>query len=107
MILRRAGSADRLARKIPATARLSDSVPPEVNNTSLGLALGRGLSLAEALAGREGVTEGVTTAPALLSRAAAAGVELPICLIVAALLDGHLDAAGALRALLDRPPREE
>ena len=76
-------------------------------NASLGLALGRGLTLAEALAGREGVTEGVATAPALLARAAAAGVELPICAIVAALLDGQLDATGALHALLDRPPRDE
>jgi glycerol-3-phosphate dehydrogenase (NAD(P)+) len=80
---------------------------PGSRNTSLGLALGRGLTLAEALAGREGVTEGVSTAPALLARAAAAGVELPICLIVAELLAGRLDATGALRALLDRPPREE
>ena len=38
MIRRRAGSAARRARKIPATARLSDSVPPEVNSTSLGRA---------------------------------------------------------------------
>ena len=38
MIRRRSGSAVRRARKMPATARLSDSVPPEVKNTSLGRA---------------------------------------------------------------------
>ena len=38
MIRRLLGSAARLARKIPATARLSDSVPPEVKSTSLGRA---------------------------------------------------------------------
>ena len=80
---------------------------PASRNTSLGLALGRGLTLAEALAGREGVTEGVATAPALLARADATGMELPICRIVAELLAGRLDATGALHALMDRPPREE
>ncbi len=52
---------------------------PGSRNMSLGLALGRGESLAAVLAGRAGVTEGVTTAPAIVARAAAAGVELPIC----------------------------
>lgn len=76
-------------------------------NTTLGLALGRGATLAEAMAGREGVTEGVATAPALLARAAAAGVELPICATVAALLEGRLTIAGALQSLMERPPRAE
>ncbi len=76
-------------------------------NTSLGLALGRGATLAEALAGREGVTEGVATAPALLRRARAAGVELPICEAVAALLAGELAVREAMGRLLARPPRPE
>ncbi len=76
-------------------------------NTSLGIALGRGARLAEVMAGRSAVTEGVATAPALLARAAAAGVELPICAAVAALLAGRLDVPGALRALMDRPAGSE
>jgi glycerol-3-phosphate dehydrogenase (NAD(P)+) len=76
-------------------------------NTSLGLALGRGMSLDQALAGRAGVTEGIATAPALLERARAAGVELPICAAVVAVLEGRLDVQGALAALMARPLRPE
>jgi len=76
-------------------------------NTSLGFALGRGMTLAQALAGRAGVTEGVATAPALLDRAKLAGVELPICAAVVSVLQGRLDANGALASLMARPLRAE
>jgi glycerol-3-phosphate dehydrogenase (NAD(P)+) len=76
-------------------------------NASLGFALGRGMSLAQALAGRAGVTEGIATAPALLERARAAGVELPICAAVVSVLQGRLDVKGALAALMARPLRPE
>ena len=74
-------------------------------NYTLGLALGRGRSLGSILAARTGVTEGVATAPALLARAA--GVELPICTAVAALLAGRTTLDGAITALLARPRRDE
>lgn len=80
---------------------------PGSRNTSLGIALGQGVPLAAILAGRSAVTEGVATAPALLRRAAAAGVELPVCAAVAALLDGRLDVPATLRALMERPLRGE
>ncbi|WP_424810817.1 NAD(P)H-dependent glycerol-3-phosphate dehydrogenase [Roseococcus sp. YIM B11640] len=80
---------------------------PSSRNTSLGMALGRGMKLQEILAGRQAVTEGVMTAPALLARAEAAGVELPICASVVEVLEGRLDVAGATRALLARPTRDE
>jgi len=80
---------------------------PGSRNTSLGIALGRGEALADILAARSTVTEGVTTAPALLARAAQAGVELPVCAAVAALLEGRLDVQGAVRALLERPLKAE
>jgi len=80
---------------------------PLSRNTSLGMALGRGMTLGAALAGRQGVTEGVATAPALLARAEAAGVELPICAAVVAVLEGRTDVPGALRALLGRPLKNE
>lgn len=80
---------------------------PGSRNTSLGLALGRGRALAEVLAERVGVTEGVATAPALVARAAAAGVELPICHAVADLLAGNLTVTEAMGRLLARPRRDE
>ncbi|TPG45719.1 NAD(P)H-dependent glycerol-3-phosphate dehydrogenase [Roseomonas nepalensis] len=76
-------------------------------NFSLGLALGRGESAAKVLAGRASVTEGVATAPALLARAARAGVELPVCAAVAAVLDGTLAVGDAVELLMGRPPRAE
>jgi len=57
------------------------------------------------LAARSSVTEGVATAPALLARAA--GVDMPICSAVAALLAGRITLAEAIAALLARPRRDE
>jgi glycerol-3-phosphate dehydrogenase (NAD(P)+) len=78
---------------------------PSSRNFSLGLALGRGEALADILAARSAVTEGVATAPALLARAR--GVDLPICAAVAALLAGRTTVAQAMAALLARPRRDE
>ena len=78
---------------------------PSSRNFSLGLALGRGAPLAEILAAREAVTEGVATAPALLARAG--DVDLPICAAVARLLAGATTLAEAIAALLARPRRDE
>jgi len=74
-------------------------------NYSLGLALGRGVPLAKLLETRTTATEGVATAPALVARAA--GVDLPLCSAVAALLDGRLRLDQAIAALLARPRRDE
>lgn len=80
---------------------------PGSRNTSLGMELARGTPLLAVLASRAGVTEGVETAPALVARAAAAGVELPICAAVADLLAGKLTIAEAMGCLLARPRRDE
>jgi glycerol-3-phosphate dehydrogenase (NAD(P)+) len=74
-------------------------------NFSLGLALGRGEALADILAGRSAVTEGVATAPALLARAGA--VEMPVCAAVASVLDGSATPQQAMNALLSRRLRDE
>ncbi len=74
-------------------------------NYSLGVALGRGESLAAVLAGRSAVTEGVATAPALVARAGA--VDLPICRAVAAWLEGRITLAQAIADLLARRLRDE
>jgi glycerol-3-phosphate dehydrogenase (NAD(P)+) len=80
---------------------------PGSRNFSLGLALGQGRTLAEVLAERVGVTEGVATAPAITARAGRCGVELPICEAVADLLAGHLTVPEAMGRLLSRPRRDE
>jgi glycerol-3-phosphate dehydrogenase (NAD(P)+) len=78
---------------------------PSSRNFSLGHALGRGETLAAILAGRSTVTEGVSTAPALIARAA--GVDMPVCAAVASVLDGRITLAQAMTALLARPRRDE
>ena len=78
---------------------------PASRNFSLGLALGRGETLASILAARRAVTEGVTTAPALLARAG--DVDMPVCAAVAALLAGRSTLSGAIASLLARPRRDE
>jgi len=80
---------------------------PGSRNMSLGLALGRGEKLADILAGRAGVTEGVATAPALVARAHQVGVELPICEAVADLLAERITLPEAMARLLSRPQRTE
>ena len=80
---------------------------PGSRNTHLGHDLGRGLTLAEAVAGARGVAEGVATAPAIVARARAKGVELPICQAVADLLAGEMTVADAMMRLLARPRRDE
>ncbi len=78
---------------------------PSSRNYSLGLALGRGETLANILAARNSVTEGVATAPALIARAAP--LELPIARAVAALLAGEVTLQGAVEGLLARPRKDE
>jgi glycerol-3-phosphate dehydrogenase (NAD(P)+) len=80
---------------------------PGSRNTSLGVELARGASLADALASRVGVAEGVETAPAIVARAAEAGIELPICAAVAELLAGSMSVGDAMGRLLARPRRDE
>lgn len=76
-------------------------------NMSCGLALGQGQSLEEIMSTRNAVTEGVATAPALKRLAAKAGVEMPICEAVAAILDGSAEVDTAIEALLSRAYRTE
>ena len=76
-------------------------------NMSLGLAIGRGASLEEALAGRLSVAEGVASAPAVTELARRLGVETPICEAVRAILGGELEVGPAIAALLARPLKAE
>lgn len=76
-------------------------------NTSLGQELGAGRSLAQILAQRHTVAEGVTTAPALRRLAADLGVEMPICTAVDRILRGEITVDEAVQALLARPLKRE
>lgn len=76
-------------------------------NMSVGLALGRGESLEEALAGKSSVAEGVASAPAVRALAGRLGVETPICDAVSAILAGEMAVDPAIAALLARPLRAE
>ncbi len=76
---------------------------PQSRNMSVGLALGAGTSLADALAGKLSVAEGVASAPAVLALAQKHGVDTPICAAVAVSLAGQISVDRAIEALLSRP----
>ena len=80
---------------------------PQSRNMSVGLALGRGASLAEALAGKLSIAEGVASAPAVRALAEKLDVETPICEATAAVLAGEIDLDTAIGGLLARPLRAE
>ncbi|THD74456.1 MAG: NAD(P)-dependent glycerol-3-phosphate dehydrogenase [Phenylobacterium sp.] len=80
---------------------------PQSRNMSVGLALGRGETLDQALAGKLSVAEGVASAPAVRQLARKLGVEVPICEATAAILAGEASVDAAIMGLLSRPLREE
>ena len=80
---------------------------PQSRNMSLGVALGRGETLAHALAGKRSVAEGLASAPAVVALAARIGVEAPICEAVARVVAGDLDVQAAIEGLLSRPLKME
>lgn len=80
---------------------------PQSRNMSVGLAIGRGQTLGEALEGKLSVAEGVASAPAVRQLARKLGVDVPICEATAAILAGEAGVDEAIRRLLSRPLREE
>jgi glycerol-3-phosphate dehydrogenase (NAD(P)+) len=76
-------------------------------NFSFGVELGQGKSLAELDAPGHPLAEGVTTAPALVQRARAEHVELPIAEAMADLLSGALPLGEALMRLMSRRLKAE
>jgi glycerol-3-phosphate dehydrogenase (NAD(P)+) len=76
-------------------------------NYTLGLALGRGRSLDEALGGRRSVVEGVATAAAVARLAARLDVEMPITAAVEGVLHRGIAIDAIIEALLSRPYRSE
>lgn len=80
---------------------------PQSRNMSLGLALGQGQSVEQALAGKRSVAEGYESAPAVRELAAKMGVDMPICLAVATLLGGETTVEALIDNLLSRPLKAE
>ncbi len=80
---------------------------PQSRNMSVGLALGGGQTLDQALAGKLTVAEGVASAPAVRALARKLGVETPICEAVAAILAGEVGVDEAILGLLSRPIKAE
>lgn len=76
-------------------------------NMSLGIALGRGMPLADALAGKRSIAEGMPTAAAVRALAERLGVDMPIVATVDAILHHGAEIDRAIAALLERPFRSE
>ena len=76
-------------------------------NMSLGLALGQGQSVEQALAGKLSVAEGAASAPAVRALARKLDVEAPITEAVAAILAGEVGVDEAITGLLSRPLKSE
>ena len=80
---------------------------PQSRNMSLGLALGQGQTVEEALAGKRSVAEGYESAPAVRQLAEKMGVDMPICQAVASLLTGETTVDQVIDNLLSRPLKTE
>jgi glycerol-3-phosphate dehydrogenase (NAD(P)+) len=76
-------------------------------NRTVGLEIGRGATLAEVLAGKETVAEGVTTTRSAHALAAREGVEMPIVGTVHRILFDGYPARLAVNELMSRELRAE
>lgn len=76
-------------------------------NRKVGQLLAQGLSLQQAVDSLGHVAEGVYSARTVVQRARLLGVDMPISEGVVALLDGRLQPAQAVAALMGRDPKEE
>ncbi len=76
-------------------------------NRQVGLQLAQGRALAQVLAALGHVAEGVYSAPTVLARARALGVDMPLTEAVVAVLDGRLTPPAALARLMGRDAKAE
>lgn len=107
LALARGGRAETLAGLSGLGDLILTATSPQSRNYSLGLELGRGRRLDDVLGGRNSVTEGVATAPAVVAMAKTAGVDMPICAAVADLVSGARGLDEIIAALLARPLKSE
>jgi glycerol-3-phosphate dehydrogenase (NAD(P)+) len=76
-------------------------------NRQVGLLLAQGQSLQQAVQSLGHVAEGVYCARTVVQRAGGLGVDMPISRGVVALLDGQIEPAAAVAALMGRDPTAE
>lgn len=76
---------------------------PQSRNMALGIALGEGRTLAQALAAARGVVEGVDSAQSIAALAAKHGVDMPIVAAVEAILHRGAAIEATMQALMARP----
>jgi glycerol-3-phosphate dehydrogenase (NAD(P)+) len=76
-------------------------------NFSVGLLLGKGVTLKEALAGKLSVAEGVASAASTVALGQKMGVEMPIAAAVDAVLNQNADLDATIETLLSRPFKSE
>jgi glycerol-3-phosphate dehydrogenase (NAD(P)+) len=107
LALARGAKAETLAGLSGLGDLILTATSPQSRNYFLGLELGRGRRLDEVLGGRNSVTEGVATAPALIAMAKAAGVDMPVCAAVADLVAGNRGLDEIIGSLLARPLKAE
>jgi glycerol-3-phosphate dehydrogenase (NAD(P)+) len=76
-------------------------------NMSLGFALGQGRKLADIMAERKSVAEGVPTAAAAAALAKQKNIDMPIVEAVDAILNHDARVGEVIAGLLDRPLKAE
>jgi glycerol-3-phosphate dehydrogenase (NAD(P)+) len=76
-------------------------------NFSLGVGLGQGQALADILAKRSSVAEGVFTASSVVQLAQALNVETPLCTAMDSILNNNADIDQTIQNLLARPVGDE
>jgi glycerol-3-phosphate dehydrogenase (NAD(P)+) len=76
-------------------------------NRQVGLGLAAGKPLAQILTELGHVAEGVYSAPTVLARAGALGVDMPITAAVVEVLEGRLGPAAAVELLMSREAKSE
>lgn len=80
---------------------------PLSRNRTLGVEIGKGSTLAQAMEGRETVAEGVNTAESAHALARARGIDMPIVAAVHGILFDGQPARDAIRALMTRELKGE
>ncbi|CAA7624552.1 NAD(P)H-dependent glycerol-3-phosphate dehydrogenase [Magnetospirillum sp. UT-4] len=107
LALAKGGRADTLMGLSGMGDLILTASSAQSRNYSLGFALGEGQTLADILASRRAVTEGVWTAGAVVEMATGLGIEMPICAAVDSVINRGHDLDDAITALLSRPFRAE
>jgi glycerol-3-phosphate dehydrogenase (NAD(P)+) len=99
------------AETLMGLSGLGDLVLTATSSTSrnfhFGQDVGRGKTITDLRVPGQPLAEGVETAPALVTRARAERIELPIAETMAAVLDGSLPLHGAINRLMSRPLKSE